>query len=118
MAKFEQKLTFYEEQNEFNPDTRQNEVGIKPLFTECCDIKNYDYQQDINGIQTTELKYTHTVFTRYLKDIEKNMWCYRMIRQPDKTIIKQTFKVISYQIYQQDNRYMLLQLNEVVSNGN
>ena len=118
MAKYEQKLYFYEQSYEFNETTRQNELIEKILLSEWCDIRDQSAQQTVSGIQTNELGITHTAHIIYLNDVEKDMWCYRLIRNLDRSITKQTFKVVNFQRYQQDNRYMLLQLSEVVSNGN
>lgn len=113
MLKLQQKLMFTEQELVFDSDSRQNVQKQKILFSEWADVRNVQSQTDQNGNQIAELSYTHTAATRWLKSVDNNMLCYRRIMQPDRSITNQYFRVLSFEPYGQENRYMLLKLSEV-----
>lgn len=111
--KLQQKLIFTKQEFKLNPDTMTNESVETVLFQEWCDLRNAMPVSVLNEVQTQELTYTHQAIIRFLPDISDKMNCHRMIRMPDRSIKKQSFIVVSYEVYQQENRFMLLKLSEV-----
>ncbi len=49
--------------------------------------------------------------------VSSNMKCHRMIRCPDRSIIRENFRVVSCQSVDQGNRHMRVQLSLDVSAG-
>lgn len=115
MNKFQTKLHFTEQQFVYDNDQGANVQQETIMFSEWADVRNASEAVTLNGVQLGENAYTHTAKTRWIAGISSKMKCHRLIRQPDRSNLKQSFVVIAYEPYEQDNRYMLLKLSQVVS---
>lgn len=111
----QQKLVFYRQHHELNPVTRKNDLINENLFAEWVDLRPASAFKTMNGVQTDELAFTHTVMTRWLSRIDIDMFCYVRERMPDGSIQNKSFKVVGYEPWQQSNIYMLVKLSELKS---
>lgn len=111
--KLQQKIIFTTQEYKLNTDTMQNESIETILFQDWADIRNAKPIDVLNGTQLAEIDYTHTAIIRFNMMIDNKMNCHRNIRLPDRSIVRQNFIVVSYELYQQENRFMLLKLSEV-----
>lgn len=105
------KLTFTELHTEFDDQARSNVQVEKTLMVEWAEIEAIDPLEIINGVQANELATTHLATVRFLSKIQRDMKCHRMTKMPDRSLIRENFRVLSYQPLAQDNRYMRVQLS-------
>lgn len=118
LKRFQQKLHFTEQQFVYDNDQGANVQQEVVLFSEWADVQNVSEAVELNGVQLVELGYSHTARTRWISGISSKMKCHRLLRQPDRSVLKQSFIVIAYEPEGQDNKYMRLKLSAVVVDGN
>ena len=112
-------MLFRSTEQDYKPDENNgsNILTENVLFQEYADIRAVGAMSVINGSQQGSLAFTHTAITRYLPQINNQMRCHRRIRNPDRSVSKQSFIVVGYEPWQQENRFMQLKLSEVEDNG-
>ncbi|GBR17530.1 hypothetical protein [Gluconobacter frateurii] len=115
LNKFQQKLHFTKQEFDYDNDLGANIQQEVILFSEWADVQNVSEQAELNGVQLVELGYSHTAKTRWISGVSSKMKCHRNLRQPDRSILKQSFIVTAYEPIGQDNKYMLLKLSQVVA---
>ncbi|MBF0892804.1 hypothetical protein HKD28_15585 [Gluconobacter sp. LMG 1744] len=108
------KLVFTELQTVFDSEARKSVQVETVLFTAPAEVTALSPLKEVNGTQIVELGITHQAVMRWLP-VSQNMKCHRQVRGPDRSLIRENLRVISFQPMGQGNRYMRVQLSLDIS---
>ncbi|MCP1240979.1 hypothetical protein NKW44_15105 [Acetobacter lovaniensis] len=108
------KLTFSKMDIQFDIEGRQNKNQEIQLFTAPAEITVIDPLREINGTQMVELGLTHQALMRW-QAIDIGCLCRRDVRGPDRSVVQETFRVISFLPVGQGNRFMEVKLSLITA---